>query len=222
VTVPPAVVMVLAKAPEAGRVKTRLCPPCDPEQAARLAEAALVDTLRAVAATPCRRRVLVLDGVPGPWLPTGIEVVPQRGDGLDERLAKAFEDVGAGGLLIGMDTPQLTPARLTASLRALVARSVDAVLGPAVDGGWWGIGLHAPDPAVFLGVPMSTPYTGAAQLTRMHRLGLRTRALPRLRDVDDFHDAIAVARQAPRGRFAATLQMMLPALQARDPAFAAR
>jgi uncharacterized protein len=218
-------VIVLAKAPAPGRVKTRLCPPCDPDQAARLAEAALVDTLRAVAATRCRRRVLVLDGAPGAWLPTGFEIVPQRGDGLDERLANAFTDVGdvgAGGLLIGMDTPQLTPARLTASLRALADRRADAVLGPAVDGGWWGIGLRAPDPAVFLGVPMSNPYTGAAQRARMRRLGLRTRALPALRDVDDFDDAMLVALAAPRGRFAATLRTMLPQLRARDAALAAR
>jgi rSAM/selenodomain-associated transferase 1 len=222
VTGTPAGVMVLAKAPAAGRVKTRLCPPCDPEQAARLAEAALVDTLRTVAATPCRRRVLVLDGAPGPWLPAGFEVVPQRGDGLDERLANAFDDVGAAGVLVGMDTPQLTPARLTASLRALAADRVDAVLGPAVDGGWWGIGLRAPDPAVFLGVPMSTPCTGAAQRTRMRRLGLRTRALPPLRDVDDFDDAITVAREAPRGLFASALRTMLPRLEAPDAALAAR
>jgi uncharacterized protein len=215
-------VIVLAKAPIPGRVKTRLCPPCDPEQAARLAEAALVDTLLAVAATPCRRRVLVLDGAPGPWLRAGFDVFPQRGDGLDERLANAFADVGGGGLLIGMDTPQLTPARLSASLRALGAQQVDAVLGPAVDGGWWGIGLRAPDPAVFLGVPMSTPYTGAAQRTRLGRLRLRTRTLPPLRDVDDFDDAMAVAREAPRGLFAATLRTMLPQLPIRDTALAPR
>jgi uncharacterized protein len=215
-------VIVLAKAPVAGRVKTRLCPPCDPGDAARLAEAALVDTLRAVAATPCRRRVLVLDGASGPWLPAGFEVVPQRGNGLAERLANAFGDVGGGGLLIGMDTPQLTPAQLTASLRALADGRVDAVLGPAVDGGWWGIGLRAPDPAVFLGVPMSTPSTGAAQRTRLGRLGLRTRALPALRDVDDFSDAITVAREAPHGSFATTLRTMLPRLKRREAAVAAR
>lgn len=55
---------VIAKAPVAGRVKTRLCPPCTPQQAAALAGAALQDTLAAVAATPAHRRVLVLDGEP--------------------------------------------------------------------------------------------------------------------------------------------------------------
>ncbi|HMG28417.1 MAG TPA: TIGR04282 family arsenosugar biosynthesis glycosyltransferase [Acidimicrobiia bacterium] len=213
--------IVLAKAPVPGRVKTRLCPPCDPEQAAVLAEAALVDTLQAVAATQGTRRMLVLDGAPGPWLPPGFEVIPQRGDGLDERLAHAFEDVGTGGLLVGMDTPQLTPARLTTSLRALRTPGVDAVLGPSVDGGWWGIGLRAPDPAVFLGVPMSTSRTGAAQQARLRALGLRVAPLPCLRDVDHFDDALAVANAAPAGRFAATLRPMLASLALRDRAMAA-
>jgi uncharacterized protein len=214
-------VIVLAKAPEPGRVKTRLCPPCDPDEAARLAEAALVDTLSAVAATPTRRRVLVLDGTPGAWLPTGVEVLPQRGGGLDERLAHAFADVGEGGVLIGMDTPQVTPELLADSLRRLHTAPADAVLGPAVDGGWWAIGLRAPDPAVFVGVPMSTAGTCRAQRARLGFLGLRTVSLPRIRDVDDIDDAIAVAREAPRSRFAATLRPMLPDLRARTTALAA-
>ncbi|HMF82970.1 MAG TPA: TIGR04282 family arsenosugar biosynthesis glycosyltransferase [Acidimicrobiia bacterium] len=212
--------IVLAKAPVPGRVKTRLCPPCDPEQAAVLAEAALVDTLHAVAATPCTRRVIVLDGAPGPWLPPGFQVLPQRGDGLDERLGHAFDDVGTGGLLIGMDTPQVTPARLAASLRALETPRVDAVLGPAADGGWWSIGLRAPDAAVFVGVPMSTSRTGAAQHARLRSLGLRVARLPELRDVDDFDDALAVAHTAPTGVFAATLGPMLPSFALEDAVLA--
>jgi uncharacterized protein len=215
-------VIVLAKAPVPGRVKTRLCPPCNPEEAAQLAEAALVDTLTAVAATPFDRRVLVLDGVPGAWFPAGFDVIPQRGDGLDERLAYAFADVGTGGLLTGMDTPQLTPARLTASLRALHSPDVDAVLGPSADGGWWALGLRAPDPAVFLGVPMSTGHTGAAQRARLHALALRTAGLPIVRDVDDFEDALAVARAAPDTRFATTLRSMLVRLRARNEVVTAR
>lgn len=213
-------VIVLAKAPVPGRVKTRLCPPCDADEAARLAEAALLDTLAAVAATPSRRRVLVLDGTPGPWLHTGFEVLPQRGDGLDQRLAYAFADVGEGGFLIGMDTPQVTPELLADSLRLLHTAPVDAVLGPALDGGWWGIGLRAPDPAAFVGVPMSTSTTCAAQQARLRALGLRTGSLPSLRDVDDIEDAVSVAHDAPGSRFAGTLQVMLPALRGRDAALA--
>jgi uncharacterized protein len=211
-------IVVLAKAPVPGRVKTRLCPPCDPEQAAQLAEAALVDTLTAVAATPTRRRVLALDGKVGPWLPAGFEVLPQRGDGLDERLAHAFTDLGEGGLLIGMDTPQVTPAWLHASLRTLHGGTADAVLGPCFDGGWWGIGLRAPDPAVFLGVPMSTTATYEAQRSRLDALGLQTRPLPELRDVDDMDDAVAVAREVPHSQFAKILRN----LRTRRPAIATR
>ena len=77
-------------------------------------------------------------------------------------------------------------------------------------------------PAVFLGVPTSTPHTGEWQRARLHRLRLRTVALPTLRDVDDFDDALAVARTAPGSRFATTLRSMLPRLGAFDGALAAR
>ncbi|MGD0560032.1 MAG: DUF2064 domain-containing protein [Streptosporangiaceae bacterium] len=128
--------LVIAKQPVPGRVKTRLVPPCTHEQAAMLAEAALADTLHAVLTAPARRRVLVLDGEPGPWLPAGFDVVPQCGGPLGERLADAFAAVGGPALLIGMDTPQVTPAQLTVDWQA-----ADAVFGPAVDGGFWALGL---------------------------------------------------------------------------------
>ena len=84
---PATTLLVIAKQPVPGRVKTRLVPPCSHEQAASLAEAALADTLRAVLATPARRRVLVLDGEPGPWLPAGFDIAAQCEGPLDERLA---------------------------------------------------------------------------------------------------------------------------------------
>jgi glycosyltransferase A (GT-A) superfamily protein (DUF2064 family) len=192
----------------AGRAKTRLCPPCTPEQAAALAEAALRDTLETVAAVPAGRYVLALDGLPGSWLPPAFEVVPQRGTGLDERLAAAFDDVGGPALLVGMDTPQLRPWLVARSMRRL--EGADAVLGRSFDGGYWAIGLRAPDARVFLGVPMSRAHTGAAQLERLHELGLYTRALPELRDVDTIADALAVAEDAPRTRFARVLRELTP------------
>lgn len=198
--------IVIAKAPVPGRVKTRLCPPCTPQQAAALAEAALADTLAAVAATPVARRVCALDGEPGPWLPDGIEVLAQRGDGLGARLAAAFDDVGGAALLIGMDTPQVTPAQLGAALAALRAPGADAVLGLAPDGGYWAIGLRTPDPTVFAGVPMSTALTGAAQQARLLETGRRVRLLSELRDVDTIADARTVAAAAPDGCFAAALR----------------
>jgi rSAM/selenodomain-associated transferase 1 len=199
----------MAKAPVAGRAKTRLCPPLEPEQAATLAEAALADTLQAVAWTPgTTRRVLVLEGEPGPWLPAGFELLAQRGSGFGERLANAVRDVGEPLLIVGMDTPQLTRARLAGALERLDAPAVDAVLGPTPDGGYWAIGLAAARPGVFDGVPMSTAGTCAAQRARLAELGLRMAELPALRDVDTFDDATAVAALAPWTRFAATLELL--------------
>ncbi|MBA2638008.1 MAG: DUF2064 domain-containing protein [Solirubrobacterales bacterium] len=197
--------IVIAKEPAPGRAKTRLSPPLTPEGAAALAEAALVDTLAAVLATPARRRVVVLDGRAGPWLPAGLEVLSQRGGALEERLGAAFTDVGEGALLVGMDTPQVTPALLELGLRMLATPGIDAVLGPAPDGGYWAIGLRVPDPAAFTDVRMSRSDTGAAQRTRLAALGLVAAELPALRDVDTFADATAVAALAPGTRFAAAV-----------------
>ncbi|MET9381087.1 DUF2064 domain-containing protein [Streptomyces sp. NPDC002928] len=192
--------LVIAKEPLPGRVKTRLTPPFTPREAAQLAEAALVDTLRTVAATPAQRRVLVLEGRPGPWLPPGFDVVPQCAGGLDERLAAAFAGCAGPALLIGMDTPQVTPELLTVDFA-----DCDAYFGPAEDGGFWALGLADPDPGLLRGVPMSTPTTGAVQRERLVTAGLRVRDLPRLRDVDTARDAAAVAAAAPHSRFAAEL-----------------
>jgi uncharacterized protein len=196
--------LVIAKSPAPGRVKTRLTPPCTPEQAAQLAGAALSDTLAAASRTRrAVRRVLVLDGAPLAWLPRDFEVVPQHGDGLAARLAAAFQAAGGPAFLVGMDTPQVTPELLDAGLAAL--EDGDAALGAALDGGYWGIGLRRPDPDVFSDVPMSEPSTAAAQRLRLAQLGLRTVLLPPLRDVDTMADAHAVAAEAPDSNFAAAL-----------------
>jgi uncharacterized protein len=194
--------MVVAKAPVPGRVKTRLCPPLDPVQAAELAQAALADTLAAVAACGCERKLLALEGAAGPWLPEGFEVFPQTGSGLDERLAAAWLRAGGPGLQVGMDTPQVDAGLLDSGLARLLSPGITAVLGPAADGGWWAIGLRRADPHVFRGVPMSTATTGHRQLLRLRERGHRPSLLPTLRDVDDLSDAAAVAELAPESRFA--------------------
>lgn len=190
--------LVMAKAPVAGRVKTRLSPCFSPAEAAALAGAALADTLDAVVAAPARRRVLVLDGVVPSWVPAGFEVWAQRGDGLAERIAHAFARTTGPALLVGMDTPQLTARHLTVDWTAH-----DAWFGPAQDGGFWALGLREPDPDLVLGVPMSADETGAIQLARLHAAGLRVGMLPKLRDVDTPECAAAVAHDAPWTRFAA-------------------
>ena len=207
-------VVVLAKTPRPGRSKTRLHPPCTFVEAAELAAAALFDTLRAVDSMSIDgRRVLALDGPPSVGLSPLWDVLPQRGQGLDERLASAFEDVGGPALLVGMDTPQLTPALLEAASTRLV--DGDAVLGDAVDGGYWAIGLHRPNASAFLGVPMSAPTTAIRTRARLGTLGLHVADLPRLRDVDTIDDAWAVALEAPTSRFAATFRAISPRLALR-------
>lgn len=198
-------ILVMAKAPVPGRVKTRLSPPFSPAQAAALAEAALVDTLTAALAAPAERRVVVLDGPPGDWLPPGVEVFPQIGTGLDERIAAALAAVAGPVLVIGMDTPHLTPAQLTVSFD-----EYDAWFGPAEDGGFWALGLARPDPALVVGVPMSRHCTGTLQLGRLVAAGLRIGLLPLLRDVDTADCAAAVAAQAPHTRFAALHARLAP------------
>ncbi|MFI7613173.1 DUF2064 domain-containing protein [Nonomuraea terrae] len=204
-------IVVLAKRPRPGFVKTRLTPPYTPEEAAALAACALRDTLDAVAATPAAARVLAVDDVRGFHADprfgggAGFAVIGQRGGGLDERLAGAFGDAYARCpvpvLLVGMDTPQVTPELLSLAAAALDGR--DAVFGPAADGGFWLLGLRRADPARLLGVPMSRPDTGAAQLRRLDGLSVAT--LPVLTDVDDAASAREVAARAPRTRFAAAL-----------------
>ena len=199
-------IFVLAKAPVPGHVKTRLSPPFSLAEAARLARAALADTLVAVAGASASRRVLVIDGPVSEVPPLeGFEIIPQRGTGLAERLAAAFEDAGAPALLIAMDTPQVTPELLERSSRTLMETSVDCVIGPTHDGGYWGIGMKEVRTEAFLDVPMSTPKTFLAQRDRLVNRGLRIRSLPRLRDVDEFHDAWVVAAEKPGTNFAYAL-----------------
>ena len=200
-----AALVVIAKAPVPGRSKTRLSPPCSPAEAAALAGAALDDTLSAVARTSVERKLLVLEGDLAGDAPAGMEVVPQRGHGLGERLAEALLAAGGPALVIAMDTPQVTPALLAGAVRRLSDPGVDAVLGPSQDGGYWAIGAREPDPALFHGVPMSSSRTLEAQRRRLDELDVRWAELPTLRDVDTMEDAQAVAAESPGTRFARAL-----------------
>jgi rSAM/selenodomain-associated transferase 1 len=193
--------VVMAKSPVAGQVKTRLTTGFTAPQAAALAQAMLRDTLDAVSAAPASRRVVAWEGARCAWLRLGLNVIAQRGDGLDERLSFAFEEALSYPdhgpiLLVGMDTPQLRPADLS-----LDWEGADAVLGLCPDGGYWAIGMKWFHPEVIRGVPMSTPRTGRYQLERMQSLGFRVRLLRSLRDVDTPADATAVARVAADTRF---------------------
>ena len=194
--------LVVAKRPLPGFAKTRLIPAFGPDGSAALAAAALADTFDAARECRADRVVVAFAGDPSGVVPSDFEVIPQRPGSFAERLAGAWEDAGGAGLQIGMDTPQVTGADLDDALDLLASPGTRAVLGPAVDGGWWAIGLHAPVPGVFDGVPMSRSDTGAHQQRRLDELQLPTRRLRTLRDVDEPADVVAVAASAPRTRFA--------------------
>ena len=190
------VVIVLAKEPRPGQVKTRLQSAFTPEQAADLAGCALRDTLRAVRGSTASRRVLVWEG-DATGFDAGVEVVKQRSGSLNDRLIGAFADLGEEPgrrvLLIGMDTPQVTAAQLDCDWEGC-----DALLGLSEDGGFWAIGLRTPDvESRFAGIEMSTRRTGSAQLARLVSLGHTVKLLPPLRDVDEPADADEVGRAHP-------------------------
>lgn len=195
-------VIVLAKSPVAGRVKTRCTPPCTPAQAAELAEAALRDTLRIVLAVPAGRHVVVLDGQPGGWLPSAVEVIPPRPGSLGERLDSAFADVGGPALLIGMDTPQVDVDVLSEAVARLASRPSEAIVGPADDGGFWAVGLSAAPPGLFAEVAMSRDDTCRSLLRALAGRSTPWTLLPDLPDFDDFETASEIARSIPASEFA--------------------
>lgn len=198
--------MVVAKAPVAGKVKTRLAATVGMDRAAEVAAAALLDTLDAARSTPVQTRIVALDGnLDAAYRSDEIRsllddfvVISQRGDGLAKRLANAHLDAGnlAGQpvLQIGMDTPQVTPGQLGECARVLL--DSQAVLGMAGDGGWWILGVSDPAAAAGLeGVAMSQPDTGAATVDALRSKGCEVTLLPRLDDVDTIAD-IAPVRAA--------------------------
>lgn len=139
--------VVVAKEPVPGRVKTRLHPPFSLADAARIAAACLVDTLDAVADLPATRRILLIDGR-GPGRP-GWQEWPQPSGNLDERIAWCLDELTGPMLLIGMDTPHLDATVLAPAFDW--PEDVDAFLGPAEDGGYWALGLRRPDGALVRG-----------------------------------------------------------------------
>lgn len=194
------IVVVIAKQPLAGRVKTRLQPSFSADEAAQLAAAALRDTLAAVREAAVPRRLLAWEGDASGWS-SGLELAAQPPGTLNDRLeaafAAAFVSVSpssdARALLIGMDTPQVRPSDLEVEWDG-----ADALLGLCEDGGFWAIGLRADHPpGIFEAVPMSTARTGSAQLARLFDLGLVVKLLPPKRDVDLPEDAEAVALAHP-------------------------
>ena len=206
--------LVLAKAPIAGRVKTRLAVDVGHQVAADLAAAALLDTLDLVdeAFSDGPRIVAVAGDLSAAERSEelahkvrGWTVISQRGGTFAERIGHAHADVheitGSGVLQIGMDTPHLVPTMLLEAVAALTDH--DAVLGPAEDGGWWLLGLNDPRLAALLrDVPMSRPETGDLTMAALtDRVDVHTTSTTY--DVDTAAEAERAATDSPQTRFAA-------------------
>ena len=208
----PVTLLVVAKAPEPGRAKTRLAATVGDRVAADIAAAALLDTLEAVAAAPVAARVVALtgdlDGAAGAAeIRRRLEaftVIEQRGDSFADRLANAHSDAADGYpvLQIGMDTPQVTADLLASCAGRLL--ETPAVLGLARDGGWWVLGVRTPTAADCLrAVPMSQSDTGELTLKALRDNGIDVAPVQQLADFDVVDD-IAAVRDACRSgsRFA--------------------
>jgi rSAM/selenodomain-associated transferase 1 len=199
-------ILVLAKAPRSGQVKTRLIGPLTSSDAAAVAEACLHDTLTTASSVPGMRTVLCLadDWDSGAF--PGLTRLRARGAGLAERLANAMFDAWTDRpvptIMVCMDTPQVTVEDLEGAASVLTGGDASAVLGPAVDGGYWLLGLREVRRGITTGVPMSTPRAFAAQRARLQQMGYSVATLRTHRDVDTFEDAIAVRREVRRGEFA--------------------
>ncbi len=214
-------VLVVAKAPVTGLAKTRIAIRTGNLVAAELAAASLLDTMDVVEGwVPTSGRLMALtgdltDAVDGAEIGrrlTAWTVVDQRGRSFAERLVAAHHDAaalwGGGGVVvqIGMDTPGIKGSDLDALAAAVTSTgssAADAALGPASDGGWWGLATRrAGYVDGLVNVAMSQPDTGERTATALGLAGARVRLLHELRDVDRLADVLVVAGSAPGTRFA--------------------
>lgn len=204
------VIIVFAKHPEAGQVKTRLCPPFTPQQAAAFYEALLCDVLESTARDG---QVLGFSLRLAMHPPAAVEewaarapafaVLPQRGANLAARMedaaARAFADGCAPVLLRGSDSPALPPGTLRAARNAL--RNAELVICPDRDGGYNLAGLARPAPGLF-NHPMSTRQTLQHTMQRAAKRGLRCTRLPAGFDIDTAEDLQLLRRARDAGRVA--------------------
>jgi uncharacterized protein len=229
----PVAIVLFARVPRAGRVKTRLVPPLTPEQALALHVALVVQAAgvvrraaRRAAAAPCIAwSARYTPPARGPAAPIGAAVSgfaarPQRGGDLGTRMRAAIRGLlargHAGVVVVGSDAPLARVTDLTRAARVL-AGGAPVVIGPATDGGYWLIGLDADRPDLFAGIPWGTARVLAATRARLARAGLRAVVLPRARDVDRPADLgwLRSALAGTRGRRAPVVAAFLATLGSR-------
>ena len=188
----PVAVAIMAKAPEAGKVKTRLCPPLSLAEAAELYRRFLLDKIEqvralsgaspAIAYTPVEARDFFEE------VAAGFALVPQRGEDLGDRLANSLgallETGHRGALAIDSDTPTLPLGFLQRALDLVASPEIDVVLGPTEDGGYYLIGLRTAHSELFEAMAWSTSQVLPETLRRADAKGLRVACLPPWYDID--------------------------------------
>jgi rSAM/selenodomain-associated transferase 2/rSAM/selenodomain-associated transferase 1 len=195
-------VLIMAKAPRPGAVKTRLQPMLGPDGCAALA-GQLIRHAVSVATAAGKMAVFLAVGPPdaldeiASLIPAGVRLLRQRGADLGERLANAASDVFEAGhrpvIVIGTDAPALTPGQLARAFREL-AHGRDVVFGPARDGGYYLVGLNRPAPELFALDPglWGGNQVLTASLTAARQARLDAGLLPALADLDTPADAEAL------------------------------
>ncbi len=199
---PRVAVVLMAKEPRPGEVKTRLQPTLDATQAAALYEAFLADLAERVAALSRVERVLAVwpPRLDAPWLDpyrTRFRLVAQRGSGLGARMRAVMSDLLAerrgSVLMVGTDVPTL-PSEILERGVTLLDRGCAAVLGPGSDGGYYAIGLGRWIPGLF-DVAMSSPSVLSSTLELLERARARVELLPTWGDVDTPADLERLAEE---------------------------
>ena len=188
---------VMTKAPQAGRVKTRLVPPLTPEQAAELNKCFLRDTAAAIsnaagADTACGIAVYTPVGAESAYtdiLPADFSLLPQRGDKFGERLYFAVEDLFKCGFesvcLIDSDSPTVPAENFAEAVELLSTIEDRVVLGPSDDGGYYLVGMKKPHRHLFEKIDWSTERVLNQTVQRAAEIDLEVKLLPTGFDVDD-------------------------------------
>jgi len=188
--------MIMAKAPYPGQVKTRLCPPLTPWQAAALCRAFLCDKIAQVRSLTGARPVIAYTPAAGENFFADVApdftLLAQQGTDLGDRLIHSlgyFLNLGCPGVMaIDSDTPTLPTHYLQQAIALLAQPDVDVVLGPSDDGGYYLIGVRAMHRELFVDMPWSTSAVLPETVQRAEALGLRVARLPTWFDVDTPQD----------------------------------